>query len=424
MKRTSRAPRDRLSSGLSGWLPVLVLLCGDPWLGAQVVINEIFYNEPGDAEDGEFIELLNASTQAVDLDGWELTDGVRFEFPQGEVLEPGELLVVAASRDRLAASRPSARITGEYEGRLSNSGETLIVLDRQGRPVDTVTYSDGEDWPQAADGSGASLELIDPGAPRDFPGNWAAGEPPTPGAPNGAGDSLPTIAYDVEVSPEAVTSGDAVTVRAHVFSEAPIERVLLRLTVGEQVVEQAMADDGLSPDESARDGEHTAEVRPFPDRTFVKFKVIAVDQDGTEHAFPKGDDERDHYAWFVHDGGIEASSPIVWLFLSPEKIRILDANAQVRSTSDPRYANFDQTFDAFVVLEGRVHRKVAVRHRGGFASRHAGRLKYSWRFEFPDWDRYHGRRAMLIIGNQHWDDPFIRGDNGLRDKLCYMTFDR
>lgn len=413
--------------GLSSWLPglVLVLLCCGSLLDAQVVINEIFYNEPGHAEDGEFVELLNVSTQDVDLDGWALADGVRFEFPAGEVLGPGEFLVVAASSDTLAAAQPEARIAGQYEGRLSNRGETLVVLDRRDRPVDRVSYSDDEDWPQAADGKGASLELINPVAPRDFPGNWAAGEPPTPGAPNGAsGETLPTIAYDVEIKPQAVTSADPVTVSADVFSEEPIERVFLRLFVGAEVIERAMADDGLSPDRRARDGEYAVEVPPLPDRTFVTFKVIVLDQDGGEHAFPPGDDESDHYAWVVYDGSIDTNSPVVWLFLSPAKIRIIDANAQVRSTSDPRFVNFDQTFDSFVVLEGKVHRKVAVRHRGGFASRHAGRLKYSWRFEFPDWDRYHGRRSMLIIGNQHWDDSFMRGDNGLQDKLCYMTFDR
>ena len=46
-------------------------------------------------------------------------------------------------------------------GSLDNGGETLALVDGAGREIVSATYSDGSLWPQAADGVGATLELID-----------------------------------------------------------------------------------------------------------------------------------------------------------------------------------------------------------------------------------------------------------------------
>ena len=394
-----------------------------PPLHAAVVINEILFNEPGSLERNEFIELHNTSGETIDLTNWRFTKGVDFVFAPGSLLPAGGFLAVVSSVDDFSAANPAVTVAGAYEGKLSNSGERLELVDAAGRVIDSFRYDDGEDWPQEADGDGASLELIKPSAPRDSPVNWNAAVPPTPGVANSSrAGTLPPRAYDVDIDPAKVTSDDVVTITARVFSETPVRDVLLRFEIhsGDPLTDVTMRDDGTGPDRSAGDGIYTANVDPQPDRTFVKLKIVIIDGDGEEHPWPSGRDESDHHAWFVYDGSIATNSPVIWLFLSPLKVKKIGQNAQFRSV----HPNFDQAFDAFVVMDGKVHRKVAVRHRGGFFSRHAGRLKYSWRFEFPDWDLYNGRRAVLIQGNQHWDDPFMRGDNGLQDKLCYMTFDR
>ena len=212
-------------------LPVLVLSLLGP-LPADVVINEIFYNQPGSIETLEFVEIYNTGAVAVDLTGWSFTEGIQFTFRPGTQIEAGGFLPVVASLVDFLAAHPGVRTAGVYEGRLSNSGERLTLAGGNGKVVDSVRYSQDEDWPQEADGDGASLELIDPMAPRDFPGNWGAGSPPTPGAPNGvAGSELVPMAYDVRISPDRVTSQDAVTVKARVRSEIPLQSVLLRLSV-------------------------------------------------------------------------------------------------------------------------------------------------------------------------------------------------
>ena len=55
----------------------------------DIVINEVMFDPPSDERDGEFIELFNRGTEAVDLSGWALVEGVDFAFPSGTVLEAG-----------------------------------------------------------------------------------------------------------------------------------------------------------------------------------------------------------------------------------------------------------------------------------------------------------------------------------------------
>ena len=432
MTRVAVLPRAILPRAILAFVILPLVIAGASAASGQVVIHEIYYNQPGPLETTEFIELRNVGATPVDLEPLAFIDGVAFEFAGSGSLAPGAFALVVASRGAFLARYPGAPVAGEYVGVLANGGERLALADVSDPEspvvVDEVRYGDGEDWPPSADGDGASLELIKPSVDNDFPGNWAAGQAPTPGAPNrAAADRLEPVAWSVASSPRVVPSGNRVTVTARVFSEEPLARVLVRLDTGRgALADHAMRDDGEGGDLQAADGVFSATIEPLAGGMLAKYKVVLVEAGGAEREFPSGSDESDWYAWFVDDGADRAgsSSPVVRLFLSEEKLRILADNAQVRSAGDPRYARFDESFAGFAVFDGRVHRKVRIRHRGGFASRHAGRLKYSWRLAFPDWDRYQGRETVIIQGNMHWDDPWMRGDNGLQDKLCYLTFDR
>lgn len=64
-------------------------------LPAQVVINEIHYAPDVKTELVEFLELYNAGNSAVNLSGWQFTDGIAFTFPNGTTLAAGGYLVVA-----------------------------------------------------------------------------------------------------------------------------------------------------------------------------------------------------------------------------------------------------------------------------------------------------------------------------------------
>jgi hypothetical protein len=65
-------------------------------------------------------------------------------------------------------------LTGPYEGRLDNLGETIRLTAENGSIIKEFTYGDNDPWPEGADGEGYSLILINPSANPDHghPANW------------------------------------------------------------------------------------------------------------------------------------------------------------------------------------------------------------------------------------------------------------
>lgn len=108
----------------------------------SIVINELMASNTSTAVDsaGEYddwIELFNTSAQPADLSGYYLTDNdanyIKWEFPSGTVLPPGEYLIIWADED------------GSQDGlhanfKFSSSGEQLILLNSSRELVDEVTF--------------------------------------------------------------------------------------------------------------------------------------------------------------------------------------------------------------------------------------------------------------------------------------------
>ncbi|MEJ5238183.1 MAG: lamin tail domain-containing protein [Limisphaera sp.] len=177
-------------------------------LGLPLAITEINYNPPG-GEAYEFVELQNQGSRAVDLSGFSF-DGIDFVFPVGTVLPPGGILVLAnnANPAAFAARYPGVPVFGYYRGNLSNGGERITLLDRNGNPVLVVTYDDEDGWPLAADGGGASLEMVDPRGDPSAPASWQASSRMygSPGLP----PTLPGPAAAVEISEIMADNGGSV----------------------------------------------------------------------------------------------------------------------------------------------------------------------------------------------------------------------
>jgi hypothetical protein len=167
----------------------------------RLVINEIMYHPA--LPDAGYVELHNTSTtSAFDLSGWRLS-GADFTFPAGTVIGAGGFLVVANDRVAFAAAYGgSIAVVGEFSGKLKNGGETLKLIQPGTTPVadraiDQVTYDNLAPWPIGADGSGASLQLIDAAQDNNRVANWAAVQTSpryTPGAPNSVRATLPVFA--------------------------------------------------------------------------------------------------------------------------------------------------------------------------------------------------------------------------------------
>ena len=146
----------------------------------NLLITEIMYHPPDEGDvDGdafEFIELKNANPFEIDLSGVRFTNGIKYEFPRGTRLGPGQFVVLVADPVSFAHRYPGVRIDGVYEGNLSNGGERITIVHAVGTTLFSVEYKDAMPWPAAADGVGFSLVPTDPNsnpAP-DNPYNWRA----------------------------------------------------------------------------------------------------------------------------------------------------------------------------------------------------------------------------------------------------------
>jgi hypothetical protein len=173
-------------------------------LGLPVYITEIMY-DPDGGRAYEFIELENASATPLDLSGARLA-GVSFRFPEGTIIAPGARIVLIPDLNPAAFKQryPGVSIAGVYEGKLSDGGERLALIDRNDRTITSVTYNDTRGWPKPAAGSGRSLEVIDPLGDPNSPANWQAsltvgGSPglPNPISPRGAVRLNEVLAYSL-----------------------------------------------------------------------------------------------------------------------------------------------------------------------------------------------------------------------------------
>jgi hypothetical protein len=131
------------------------------------------YN-PIDGDNYEFIELENISSGELDLSGLTFS-GIEFTFPANTPsLPPDETVVLVRNPVAFNEKYPGVKIGGNYQGQLSNKGETISLADLAGNILLEVTYNDENGWPISPDGRGDSLILVDPTGDLNSPKNWRA----------------------------------------------------------------------------------------------------------------------------------------------------------------------------------------------------------------------------------------------------------
>ena len=148
-------------------------------VSAAVIINEIHYNPDVKTDPGEFVELHNNGTNAVNLAGWAFTDGLNYTFPSTN-LAPGGYVVVAQNPAFLQTKYSVTGALGPFNpdgsSGLTSRGEKLTLRNAAGQIEDEVTYQLGFPWPTVGDstapGNGNSIELIHPTLDNDLGGSW------------------------------------------------------------------------------------------------------------------------------------------------------------------------------------------------------------------------------------------------------------
>jgi len=154
-----------------------------------VLINEINYNASPLFDSGDWIELYNTTSGALDISGFVFIDENRtpsFVIPNGTILPANSFFAVCFDLSLFSSLYPDVKnVFGNMNSGLSGSGESLFLYNNLGQLVDSLTYDDKAPWPLAADGGGSSLELVNPSLENAYGESWNASiGHGTPGAIN------------------------------------------------------------------------------------------------------------------------------------------------------------------------------------------------------------------------------------------------
>ena len=371
----------------------------------RIVVNEICYHPPFVAPDDscaarcsdalQWIELHNPGADAVDLGGWRLTNGVRFDL-DGLSIEAGGYLVVAADAGAFAAAHPGVSgVAGNWSGRLSHASETIVLRNALGNPVDRVRYADGgptndenpqdgvDDltfrgsfWAREPDGEGPTLELVHPGLSNRAAVAWRASSSDggTPGRRNSRHDPAPApTVRDVEHEPVVPAADEPVRVTCRISSVASLDSAVVRWAVdgggGSGTVN--LVDDGSGEDRIAGDGEFAALIPGRSDGQIIRFSIEVEDSSGESLRVPLEPQVEPHrrypgtfYLYEVDDDVGPATGGPVY--------RIIMTDADVDELDD-RSVRSNVLLPATLIADGRVRHLVGVRYRGENSRRETNR---------------------------------------------------
>ena len=436
MHSFSRIPQRRVTSAIASAVCILASSAR-----ADVVIHELYYDAEPSTSCAEFIEIYNSGPGAADLSGWHFSLGIEFTFAAGTTLSAGQYLVLAEDLAGYAQRFGRVPPFGKYEDGLSNEGEVVVLVDSAGNEVDRVGYDVEFPWPIGANGSGVSMELINPDLDNNLAGSWrSALTAPTPGVQNSiyAVNAPPQI-RQVEHSPKQpmttetamitvkVTDPDSVAsvqlqyqlvAPGNYFSAFLAKPVATLLTSPNSPlptnaaydlnwIPVPMVDDATGGDLVAGDSIYAAKIPAHPNRTLVRYRIVATDVLGASVRVPYQDDPSKNFAYFVYNGvpdfvantrSVTGTVPYlhpketltalpVYTLLTTQadydRCVAYDGASQIPANNyDARSAeNWPGTF----VYNGKVHDNIRYRLRQRNA-RYAGSGKRSFHFRFNDGD--------------------------------------
>lgn len=360
-----------------------------------LVINELHYHPASDVNDDEFLELHNPGLVPIDLDGWQFESGIDLVFGPGTTLAPGGHAVVSPNPNR-TFSTYGVQAIGTYAGsNLSNSGESIALVDPSGAVGAWVSYLDDPPWPPAADGGGPSLELRGPDRDPGDPAMWGASlvDGGTPAAPNSLLDAdLPTIAAVSD--PNGVAPGAPVTVLATVDGAASVSLALKVGFEADQVLE--MHDDGMHGDGAAGDGQFGVELPGQPANTLVRFRVDATASAGTTSS-PGADQVMDYHGYYVRDPAVTSEVPILDWFMSDAEYEDFHTN----------YADTEVRFTTVLVYGDEVFDNAEVRFKGNNVRSFP---KKSYKFYLPQGSTLQVSGADRAIDEFHLNADWLSAD--------------
>jgi cytosine/adenosine deaminase-related metal-dependent hydrolase len=210
--------------------------------GGPVVINELMINPFAVADNaGEYVELYNSGTAAVDIEGWTLRDdgGDAFVIDTGGplLLAPADTFVVAANANPATNGgfTPDLVWTGFF---LSNAGDEVVLVDGLAAEQDRLVYT----GPPFTDSVGRSLERVSPRLPTSSALSWVEGRAGLPAGDLGSPGAVNTLeARRYVLRGTLVTMDETLPAASRVFAGAVHVQ-------GNRILDVLAAADPLPPD--------------------------------------------------------------------------------------------------------------------------------------------------------------------------------
>ena len=333
----------------------------------DIVINEMM-TKAGPSTDPafEFIELYNRGADPVDISGWAFSSGIALDpalyplnaagtlrvFPAGTVV-PGHAYFVGSSNTAVFTAVTS--LTAEFSfapSGLSSSGETVTLVDGAGSTVDTVSYAAAAPWPSSPNGTGPSLELVDPFLDNSVATSWGAstGDNGTPKARNSIYGAPPPTLSGVLAQPARPSAGQSFTVQATMPPGASAT-LTYKVMFGSNVTIPFL--DNAASVGGSNDGTYSAVVPGAPAGNLVRYRIDATI--GTSPvSWPASGDSRGFDGVVVADPALStAQLPVMEWFLGDA-----DYAALLRTVCD------ETEYVGVITWQGKVYDNSTFRRRG------------------------------------------------------------
>ena len=156
---------------------------GGPYIPCteDIIFSEINYKSSTFTNAGDWVELLNTSSNAIDISNWKFRDDDdthNFNIPLNTVIPPSGRIVILFDSLLFTNRFPSVtNYVGQFNFGLSSNGDAIRLFDATGRLYQSVIYDDLLPWPQGANGNGYTLELVNANGNLSDGSNWQNGCP-------------------------------------------------------------------------------------------------------------------------------------------------------------------------------------------------------------------------------------------------------
>ncbi len=137
----------------------------------ELVISELMYSAM-DGDENEYLKITNPNeSKAVNLEGIFFSNGIKYGFEEGAMLQPKSSFVLASNMENYEANYKEIA-DGKFFGQLQNSGERIRLVNSYGLEIDEVVYTDSLPWPEVTLNTNGPIALKDIHGHNGNPENW------------------------------------------------------------------------------------------------------------------------------------------------------------------------------------------------------------------------------------------------------------